>query len=117
DAFDKTEHPGELSELHERRKSFGVGRIIGQLTIGGGQQMRLADAETTVQIQPDTGRGFPSAEKPSAAATAFDGPLAKLLTHHNSSRLTRLGRVGVISRETRVGESRRRRQLSDQPFR
>jgi hypothetical protein len=79
--------------------------------------MRLADAETTVQIQPDTRRGFSSAEKSPAAATVFDSPLAKPLARRDGGRLSRLGRVGVIAREARVGESRRRRQLSDQPFR
>ena len=79
--------------------------------------MRLADAETTVQIQPDTRRGFSSTEKPSAAATVFDSPLAKPLARQDGGRLSRFGRVGVIAHEARVGESRRRRQLSDQPFR
>ena len=70
-----------------------MGWIIGQLTVGGGQQMRLADAETTVQIQPDTRRGFSSAEKSPAAATVFDSPLAKPLGRRDGGRLSRLGRV------------------------
>ncbi len=117
DAFGETEHPGELGQLHERRKCLGVHGIVGQLTVGGGQQMRLADTETAVEVQPDAGQHLASAEQLLAAAAAFDGPLAEASAGGDGRRLGRLGRVGVIAREAGVGERRRRRQLGDKPLR
>jgi hypothetical protein len=116
DAFDEAEHPGELSQLHERRKRLGMGRISGQPVVGGGQQVRLADTETTIEVQPDARQHRPPAEELLAAGAALDGLPAELLARRDRDGLRRLGRVGAIAREAHFGEGRRRRQLGDQPF-
>ena len=55
-----------------------AGGIVGQLTVGGGQQVRLADAESAVQIQPDARQQLASTEQLLAPAATFDGALAEV---------------------------------------
>ena len=92
-------------------------RIVGQLTIGEASRWVLPTPNPPSRYSPTPGQRRAFAEQLSAARPALDGLLAELLARRDGGGLSRLGRVGAIAREAHVGESRRRRQLGDQPFR
>ena len=62
-------------------KAFGSHRIDWQLMVGSGQQMRLADTETTVEVQPDTGQHLSPAEQLLAAGAAARPPAEQNCWH------------------------------------
>ena len=114
----ETKRPDEVGELDERPKCL---RSRGGVPEAG-QQVRLADAEAPVEVDPLSLLGFrappapPPATASGTAALAVCQPRGILLEAPHGGTLARLLRVGAIGGEPLRVEARRWDELADQPL-
>jgi hypothetical protein len=119
------EQPHAMQCLHKILEAEGASQVC-QLDKGGvrlrrrslmpqrRQQMRLADAEATVQIHPASASRAPPPQQQPAAFRGTVQLAGELLQRLAGGRLGRLGGIGQVAAEAHAGEQRRGHQPGDE---